>query len=122
MRSYRRDSSDRNTRSRSRSRSRGAGGRDRRGGGGGGDDTSSSKKKKKVVVDGEEGIDDDEEEEEEQLEDMLGFTGFGSTKGKAVSDNQQGAAAGAVSKHKARKYRQYMNRKGGFNRPLQKMD
>jgi U4/U6.U5 small nuclear ribonucleoproteins len=29
-----------------------------------------------------------------------------------VSDNKDGAAAGAVSKHKERKYRQYMNRKG----------
>jgi hypothetical protein len=58
-----------------------------------------------------------------------------------VTDNQLGPAAGAISKHKARKYRQYMNRKGifvcfnfyrfcvylnfilgGFNKPLAKID
>ena len=34
--------------------------------------------------------------------------------GKQVEDNKIGAASGAVSKHKERKYRQYMNRKGTF--------
>ena len=51
----------------------------------------------------------------------MGFGGFGTTKGKAVEDNQSSAARGASSKNKGRKYRQYMNRKGGFNRPLDKM-
>jgi U4/U6.U5 tri-snRNP-associated protein 3 len=59
--------------------------------------------------------------EEEQMQRMLGFSGFGSTKGEAVKDNQTSAARGAAAKNKARKYRQYMNRKGGFNRPLDKM-
>ena len=71
---------------------------------------------------GEEG---DEEEElqadEDEMNRLLGFGGFGSTKGKQVIDNAEGAAAGAAAKHKERKYRQYMNRKGGFNRPLSKM-
>ena len=53
---------------------------------------------------------------------MMGFGGFGTTKGKAVADNQSSAARGAASKNKGRKYRQYMNRKGGFNRPLDKMN
>ena len=58
----------------------------------------------------------------EQMRLLLGFSGdFGSTKGKAVEDNQKSAAKGAANKNKARKYRQYMNRKGGFNRPLDKM-
>ena len=35
-----------------------------------------------------------------------------------VSGNATGDAAGAVHKVVKRKYRQYMNRKGGFNRPL----
>eukprot|EP00540_Astrosyne_radiata_P019411 CAMPEP_0116843338 /NCGR_PEP_ID=MMETSP0418-20121206/12031_1 /TAXON_ID=1158023 /ORGANISM="Astrosyne radiata, Strain 13vi08-1A" /LENGTH=151 /DNA_ID=CAMNT_0004474077 /DNA_START=1 /DNA_END=453 /DNA_ORIENTATION=- len=60
-------------------------------------------------------------EEEEQMQRLLGFSGFGSTKGQAVQDNLTSASLGAVSKNKARKYRQYMNRKGGFNRPLDKM-
>jgi U4/U6.U5 tri-snRNP-associated protein 3 len=61
-------------------------------------------------------------DEEEQMRMLLGFSGgFGSTSGKAVEDNQTSAAKGAANKTKARKYRQYMNRKGGFNRPLDKM-
>ena len=35
-----------------------------------------------------------------------------------VNGNATGDAAGAVHKVVKRKYRQYMNRKGGFNRPL----
>jgi U4/U6.U5 tri-snRNP-associated protein 3 len=45
---------------------------------------------------------------------QMGFSGFDTTKGKKVEDNVQGAA----KVNKPRKYRQYMNRKGGFNRPL----
>ena len=61
-------------------------------------------------------------DEEEQMRKLLGFDGFGSTKGEAVEDNQNSAARGVAGKNKARKYRQYMNRKNGFNRPLEKMD
>lgn len=65
-----------------------------------------------------EGLDD-----EEQMQLLLGFTGgFGSTKGEKVASNQTTAAVGVAAKNKARKYRQYMNRKNGFNRPLDKMD
>ena len=59
--------------------------------------------------------------DEEEMNRLLGFGGFGSTKGKQVVDNAEGASAGAAARHKERKYRQYMNRKGGFNRPLSKM-
>jgi U4/U6.U5 tri-snRNP-associated protein 3 len=61
-------------------------------------------------------------DEEEQMQRLLGFSGFATTKGTEVLDNQTTAAKGATAKHKARKYRQYMNRKGGFNRPLDEMD
>mmetsp|Transcript_17017 Transcript_17017/g.20777 ORF Transcript_17017/g.20777 Transcript_17017/m.20777 type:complete len:182 (-) Transcript_17017:143-688(-) len=61
-------------------------------------------------------------DEDEQMQKLFGIGGFGSTKGKAVKDNQNSAAKGTAAKNKARKYRQYMNRKGGFNRPLQKMN
>jgi U4/U6.U5 tri-snRNP-associated protein 3 len=62
-------------------------------------------------------------DEEEQMKLLLGFSGgFGSTSGQKVEDNQKSAARGAAAKNKARKYRQYMNRKNGFNRPLDKMD
>jgi len=45
-------------------------------------------------------------DEEEQLQKLLGFGGFESTKGRAVEDNQKSLARGAAAKHKARKYRQ----------------
>ena len=64
----------------------------------------------------------EELDEEEQMQRMLGFGGFDSTKGKAVEDNQNSLAMGSAAKNKARKYRQYMNRKGGFNKPLDKMN
>ena len=60
--------------------------------------------------------------EEEQMQMLLGFGDFGSTKGRKVEDNYNSSARGAAAKNKARKYRQYMNRKNGFNRPLDKMD
>ena len=62
-------------------------------------------------------------DEEEQMRMLLGFSGgFGSTKGEKVQDNHNSSSKGACAKNKARKYRQYMNRKGGFNRPLEEMD
>ena len=42
-------------------------------------------------------------------------------KGKPLDENHVGPALGAVHKPKKRQYRQYMNRRGGFNRPLGKM-
>lgn len=58
---------------------------------------------------------------QEQMKRLMGFGGFESTKGKAVKDNQTGASKGAAAKGKARVYRQYMNRRGGFNRALDTM-
>lgn len=43
---------------------------------------------------------------------QMGFAGFNSTKGKGVTENSRGPAKGAISKHKKREYRQYMNRRG----------
>ena len=45
---------------------------------------------------------------------QMGFGGFNSTKNTKVEGNSDGYA----KINKPRKYRQYMNRKGGFNRPL----
>jgi U4/U6.U5 tri-snRNP-associated protein 3 len=70
----------------------------------------------------------DEEElrgldEDDQMKMLLGFSGsFASTKGQKVDDNHNSSARGAAAKNKSRKYRQYMNRKNGFNRPLDKMN
>lgn len=65
---------------------------------------------------------DDDEDPDVVVEDdgfadmqaMMGFGGFGTTKDKKVAGNN----AGAVRKEKTTQYRQYMNRTKGFNRPL----
>uniref|UniRef100_A0A023FE30 U4/U6.U5 small nuclear ribonucleoprotein 27 kDa protein n=1 Tax=Amblyomma cajennense TaxID=34607 RepID=A0A023FE30_AMBCJ len=53
-------------------------------------------------------------EEEKEMIKMMGFATFDSSKGKHIPGNN----VGAVHVIHKRKYRQYMNRKGGFNRPL----
>merc|ERR1711860_276439 len=53
-------------------------------------------------------------EEEIDMMKMMGFNGFNTSKGKKVKGNDVGDVHVAVK----RKYRQYMNRKGGFNSPL----
>lgn len=45
---------------------------------------------------------------------LMGFSGFGSTKGKHVA----GTKGGGVRQNKKLNYRQYMNRDKGFNRAL----
>ena len=52
--------------------------------------------------------------EEIEMMKIMGFAGFDTTKNKKVSGNDSGDIHTTVK----RKYRQYMNRKGGFNRPL----
>jgi U4/U6.U5 tri-snRNP-associated protein 3 len=51
---------------------------------------------------------------DEEMMRLMGFGGFDTTKNKHVDGNVQGEA----KINRARKYRQYMNRRGGFNRPL----
>ncbi|KAF0381432.1 DUF1777-domain-containing protein [Gigaspora margarita] len=58
-----------------------------------------------------------DEDPEKALMVIMGMSGFGTTKGKKVLGNE----ASAVSIKKQRQYRQYMNRRGGFNRPLDKI-
>ncbi|XP_026100904.1 U4/U6.U5 small nuclear ribonucleoprotein 27 kDa protein isoform X1 [Carassius auratus] len=54
-------------------------------------------------------------EEEIEMMKLMGFGAFDSTKGKKKEGSD---AAFAFNVSQKRKYRQYMNRKGGFNRPL----
>lgn len=65
--------------------------------------------KRKTVTDGE------EDPVTAELMRVMGFKSFKSTKNTKVAGNE---GAYAVRIEKATKYRQYMNRKGGFNRPL----
>ncbi|KJA27498.1 hypothetical protein HYPSUDRAFT_35414 [Hypholoma sublateritium FD-334 SS-4] len=60
---------------------------------------------------------EEENDDDAAMMAMMGVTGFGSTKGKQVPGNQEGSA----DVKKARTWRQYMNRRGGFNRPLDKI-
>ncbi|KAG5520216.1 hypothetical protein PMAC_001294 [Pneumocystis sp. 'macacae'] len=57
---------------------------------------------------------DDIDRQTSQMAAMLGFSGFKTTHQQKVEGND----VGAVYKVKPTKYRQYMNRRGGFNRPL----
>ena len=58
--------------------------------------------------------DPDMDDDAAAMQAMMGFGGFGSTKGKKIAGNN----AGSVHREKTTEYRQYMNRQGGFNRPL----
>lgn len=54
-------------------------------------------------------------EEEIEMMKLMGFSTFDTSKGKK---SEASANAHAINVSMKRKYRQYMNRKGGFNRPL----
>ena len=61
------------------------------------------------------GVDGDGDNEEAQMMKMMGFGTFRSTKNTKVPGNDKNYG---VRKEKKTTYRQYMNRTGGFNRPL----
>jgi U4/U6.U5 tri-snRNP-associated protein 3 len=50
------------------------------------------------------------------MAEIMGFSGFDSTAGKGVDDPR--CKMEGVHHKEQRRYRQYMNRRGGFNRPL----
>ncbi|CAD5114302.1 DgyrCDS3444 [Dimorphilus gyrociliatus] len=75
--------------------------------------SKSKKKKKEEEVQMDEDGDEKDPTETEMMK-MMGFSTFDTTKNKKVVGNQEGDAHILLK----RKYRQYMNRKGGFNRPL----
>lgn len=54
------------------------------------------------------------DEEQMSMMKLMGFAGFNTTKGKKVEGND----VSGVQLQRKRRYRQYMNRRGGFNRPL----
>jgi U4/U6.U5 tri-snRNP-associated protein 3 len=82
--------------------------------------TKSKDKAGKQTKIEEKNVEEDEDivvEEDDSMaamQAMLGFGGFGTTKQKKVVGND----VYAVRKEKKTEYRQYMNRVGGFNRPL----
>ena len=54
--------------------------------------------------------------EAKMMAEMMGFSAFDTTAGKEVDDPR--CKQEAIHHKEKRKYRQYMNRRGGFNRPL----
>ena len=56
----------------------------------------------------------DEDDEDVALRRLMGFTSFNSTHNTKVPGNN----IYGVRREKKTEYRQYMNRVGGFNRPL----
>ncbi|KAK6462576.1 hypothetical protein DFJ63DRAFT_163089 [Scheffersomyces coipomensis] len=59
--------------------------------------------------------DHDDDQPDDNMISLMGFSGFGTTKGKHVKGSKGGAS---VKQEKKTEYRQYMNRSKGFNRPL----
>ncbi|KAG7490365.1 U4 small nuclear ribonucleoprotein 27 kDa [Solea senegalensis] len=77
------------------------------------DDRKEAKPGKSIQI-SEEDMQGKTEEEIEMMKTM-GFGSFDTTKGKKTDGSVN---AYAINVSMKRKYRQYMNRKGGFNRPL----
>jgi U4/U6.U5 tri-snRNP-associated protein 3 len=65
------------------------------------------------------GLDDEDMDDEAVMQRIMGFGGFRSTKNTKVPGNDKNYG---VRKDKKTEYRQYMNRQGGFNRPLDSME
>ena len=57
-------------------------------------------------------------EESAEMMRVMGFAKFRTTKGEQKSVEFLGKVDSEVRIVKKRRYRQYMNRRGGFNRPL----
>ncbi|CAO1616173.1 unnamed protein product [Sympodiomycopsis kandeliae] len=78
----------------------------------------ASNREEVQAADDEDGSVEEEQEAgptaDEDMMAAMGFGGFGTTKNHKVDGN----ASGGANVKKERTWRQYMNRKGGFNRPL----
>ncbi|XP_069022125.1 U4/U6.U5 small nuclear ribonucleoprotein 27 kDa protein [Embiotoca jacksoni] len=78
------------------------------------DSKDSKEKTAKPIEISEEDMEGKTEEEIEMMK-LMGFGNFNTTKGRKTDGSVNAFAVNTTMK---RKYRQYMNRKGGFNRPL----
>lgn len=76
------------------------------------EDRQGRGRRKSETID--EAEDNSDEEEDPNMISLMGFGGFGTTKGKHVTATK----GGAVKQEKKTEYRQYMNRNKGFNRAL----
>ncbi|XP_061763051.1 U4/U6.U5 small nuclear ribonucleoprotein 27 kDa protein [Nerophis ophidion] len=77
------------------------------------DDRKETKSSKPVQISAEDM--QGKTEEEIEMMKLMGFATFNTSKGKKSEGSTK---AFAINVSMKRKYRQYMNRKGGFNRPL----
>lgn len=78
------------------------------------DNTDNTVPKVETEIEEDDDIVVEEDDAMAQMQAMMGFGGFGTTKQKKVPGND----ISAIRKEKKTEYRQYMNRVGGFNRPL----
>ena len=69
---------------------------------------------KAAMTNGHQDVVEGEDDEDALLKKMMGFSAFKSTQNTKVPGNN----VFGVRKEKKTEYRQYMNRVGGFNRPL----
>ncbi|KAL8685091.1 MAG: hypothetical protein Q9218_007981, partial [Villophora microphyllina] len=76
--------------------------------------SAASSKAQAIESESKMDIDEDSDPETTMMRRMMGFANFKSTKNTKVPGNN----VYAVRKEKKTEYRQYMNRVGGFNRPL----
>eukprot|EP00932_Pfiesteria_piscicida_P020031 SRR837773.6852.p2 GENE.SRR837773.6852~~SRR837773.6852.p2 ORF type:complete len:166 (-),score=53.51 SRR837773.6852:74-505(-) len=108
-----------------RSRSRSRGGKERRGRSAERKPAAADKRRGRSASSSSGKSSEDEEEmkefllstdmpEDQMLVKMMGFSAFDSSKGKDHSTSD----LSDVKRATKRQYRQYMNRRGGFNRPL----
>ena len=78
-------------------------------------DTAPPKKEPRIDIMDIDAEQDDDDAFRQQLRQAMGFGMFRTTKNSKVPGNDK---LYAVRKEKKAEYRQYMNRQGGFNRPL----
>ena len=81
-------------------------------------DLKAAKRDKLNESDENNSSDFEHSDETAEMMRVMGFAEFHSTKGEKKSNEQLGNTESEVRIAKKRRYRQYMNRRGGFNRPL----
>ena len=81
------------------------------------EELKAHKREKKAEVE-ENSSDLEFSDETTEMMRVMGFANFNSTKGEKKTPQYLGNADSEVRIVKKRRYRQYMNRRGGFNRPL----
>ena len=81
-------------------------------------DLKAAKREKMNESEDNNSSDSEHSDETTEIMRVMGFAKFHSTKGEKKPTDYLGKIESEVRIVKKRRYRQYMNRRGGFNRPL----